>query len=74
MTFVTKSTTGTESEISDEEAVTEGYNGTINYQQGKISPYQTHLIVLDCTYVPREACDGNSIMDIELDQEECIDR
>jgi len=45
---------GTESEISDEEAVTEGYN--------------------DCTYVPREACDGNSIMDIELDQEECIGR
>jgi len=28
----------------------------------------------DCTYVRREACDGNSIMDIELDQEECIDR
>ena len=38
------------------------------------SLFSTHLIVSDCTYVRREACDGDTIMDIELDQDECIDR
>ena len=63
--------TAPESEISDEETENEGYDGKSIWT---FSPCQTHLIVSDCTYVRREACDGNSIMDIELDQEECIDR
>ena len=32
------------------------------------------LIVSDCTFVSGEACIGRTIMDIELDQDECIAR
>ena len=46
----------------------------VNEFAPKIKSVLNNLIVSDCTFVRGEACDGNAIMDIDRDQDECIDR